>query len=734
MRYVLYGLIGLVLAVLAGGVFIYMAVPTGYVRDRLIAEVKQRTGRDLVVKGGTAITVYPKLGVELRDVSLSGPPGLEKEFFVRMEKLKLAIPLLPLMQRELAIDEFLLVKPIIQLAVDEKGRRTWDFTPPASAKVTAEEVPIRGTTLEGETSAKTSEPASVTVAQPAAPAAKRGLTDMLEGFSLGDVRIEGGEVRYANLLTKSTQRFTEVDVKLALSAIDAPFEASGSLVWRKKQLPFTAKLETLKTFLDGAPARLVLTLDAEHLDAGYDGKLDLAGLALIDGKLTLKTESVRQLAQWAQAKLPPVGGMGSFDLTTHLTIAGPSYTLAKAKLVLDGATATGDLALDTGGVRPLLKGRLAVDKLDLNVYLADAAPTQAVAARSKKSKKKSEATETSSVDGTTAAPAEIEETASVTEAIEPASKPKPKKTSAGWSNEPIDLAGLSALDADVTLATGALLYQDIKLGKSRLVLALQDGLLKTRLPEIQAYGGKGLGTIQIDSRSPLPRVTGNVTINGVSALPLLTDAMAIDWVAGNGSISLGFTAQGRSQKALVQTLTGQGRFAFTDGAIVGLNIPQMVRGLGEGKVSGLKRDQTLKTDFSELSGTLSIVKGIVTNKDLNLVGPLIRVAGAGTIDMPAQSLDYAAMPKVVASLEGQGGEDATGVTIPVRIEGPWAKPRVVPDLQGIAKNPEAVVETVKQLGKKLKAGDKKKVKDVLGKITGKSDEDVENLIGGVLGQ
>ncbi len=732
MRYVLYGLIGLVLAAFAGGVFIYLAAPTGYVRDRLVAEVKQRTGRDLIVRGGASFTVYPKLGVELKDVSLSGPPGLEKEFFVRMEKLKLAIPLLPLMKRELAIDEFLLVKPIIQLAVDEKGRRTWDFTPPASAKLTAKEAPIRGTTLEGETAgSESNETASVTVTNSESAGAKRKLTDMLEGFSLGDVRIEGGEVRYANLLTKSTQRFTQVDVRLALSAIDAPFEASGSFTWRKEQLPFTAKLETLKTFLDGVPAQLVFVLDAEHLDASYDGKLDLAGIALLDGKLTLKTASVRKVAQWAQVKLPPVGGLGPFDLQTQLTIAGPSYTLAKAKLILDGATATGDLALDTGGVRPMLKGKLAIDRLDLNVYLAEPAPSDEVAAKSKEKKKAND--EKAKSDATDAAAiSDVDETASVSEAAEPV---KPKKISAGWSNAPIDVAGLKVLDADVTIAAGALHYRDIKLGKSRVVLALKDGLLKTRLPELQAYGGKGLGTIQVDGTAQVARVTGNITVNGVSALPLLKDAMALDWIAGSGSISLGFTAQGRSQKALVQTLTGQGRFAFTDGAIVGLNIPQMVRGLGEGKAGGLQRDKAMNTDFSELSGTLSIVKGIVTNKDLSLVGPLIRVAGAGTIDMPARSLDYAAMPKVVASLEGQGGEDATGFTIPVRIQGPWAKPKVVPDLEGLAKNPEAVVETVKQLGKKLKDSDKKKVKKVLEKITGgKAGADVENLIGDVLGQ
>jgi AsmA protein len=730
MRYVLYGLVGLMLATIAGGVFIFVAAPTGYVRDRLIAEVRLQTGRLLVVAGDASFTVYPRLGVVLENVSLSGPPGLENETFVRMERLRLAIPLLPLMRRELAIDEFVLVKPVIQLAVDEKGRRTWDFTPPAATSAAKEVTPATDASAVGWSSDGVTDPSIVTVTtDPAVPVQeKRKLTDVLANLSLGDVRIEHGEVRYANLLTKSRQRFTEVDVKLALSAIDAPFEASGSLVWRKQRLPFTARLETLRSFLDTSPARLALAIDADHLVAAYDGKLDIAGIALLDGELTVRTTSVRGLGAWIGAKLPPVGGLGPLDLQAHLTVAGPSYQLTKAKLALDGAYATGNLTLDTQGSRPLLKGQVNVDKLDLNLYLAD----RTLSARNGTPPESEEiqAREAATSDAAEAL-VDVDETASMAEVELAKSKP----TGRGWSNAPINLAGLKILDADVTIAAGALDYRDIKIGKNRVVLTLKDGLLKARLPELAAYGGKGLGTIQIDAQSAMPRVSGNITVNGVSVLPLLTDALAFDWIAGSGSISLGFTAQGRSQKALVQTLTGQGRFAFTDGAIVGLNIPKTVRGLGRGKLSGFERDNTLTTDFSELSGTLSIVKGIVTNKDLNLVGPLIRMAGAGTIDMPARRLDYAAMPKIVASLEGQGGVDETGVTIPVRIRGPWSKPKIVPDLEGLAKNPEAVAETAKQLADKLKDSDKKKIKKALEKLTGgKSDPEVENLIGGVLGQ
>ncbi len=719
MRIAVYGLIGLVCTLIAGATFVYFAVPTGYVRDRAIAEVKQRTGRTLTVAGGASFTVYPRLGVELENVALSGPPGMESETFVQMERLTLAIPLWPLMKRELAVDELVLVRPVIQLAVDAQGRRTWDFTPPARGS--AQEVaPIEPGDIgqDGEASSTT----TVATSEPTQKKRSAGLA----GLSLGDVRIEEGEVRYANLLTKSTERLTNVNVQLALTQIDAPFEATGSVVWHKKALPFSARLETLKSFIESSPAHLVLALDAEHVDASYDGTLDLASAALLDGAMTLATPSLRELAAWTGAKLPPVGGLGPLDLKSNVRVAGATTALSKATLTLDGAKATGDLSLDRGGERPLIKGNIAIDTLNLNTYLAEDGAGAMVAAKTTGKKKPK-------TDDTASEAAEIDETASIEAA--PAAKPKKKRASgSGWSTEPIDVRGLSVIDADMTIASGGLLYKDIKIGKSQIVLTLTGGLLKARLPQLQAYGGKGVGAVQLDGTAAVPKLQANVTVNGVAARPLLTDAMALDWIEGTGSLSFGLMSEGKSEKALIGGLNGQSRFAFTDGAIVGMNIPQMVRGLGKGKVSGLKRDDSLKTDFSELSGTVSITSGIATNKDLSVVGPLIRIAGAGTVDLPAQQLDYAVMPKIVASLEGQGGTDATGVTIPVRIDGPWAKPRITPDFAALAKDPEAIANTVKELGGKLKDSDKKKINKTLEKLTGKSGANVDDLVGGILGQ
>jgi AsmA protein len=94
---------------------------------------------------------------------------------------------------------------------------------------------------------------------------------------------------------------------------------------------------------------------------------------------------------------------------------------------------------------------------------------------------------------------------------------------------------------------------------------------------------------------------------------------------------------------------------------------------------GAQRQQ--KTDFAELAGTYTIKSGILSNQDLELKSPLLRVAGKGTVDLPQQTVNYRVEPKAVASTTGQGGaSEASGIMVPVIIEGPWSNLSYKPDL------------------------------------------------------
>ena len=90
-----------------------------------------------------------------------------------------------------------------------------------------------------------------------------------------------------------------------------------------------------------------------------------------------------------------------------------------------------------------------------------------------------------------------------------------------------------------------------------------------------------------------------------------------------------------------------------------------------------------------MSASFKIDKGQAQTTDLNLVGPLVKMTGAGTIDLGTKQIGFRVEPKLVMTTEGQGrATDPVGLGIPVMISGPWGSPRIYPEMQGILDNPD----------------------------------------------
>jgi AsmA protein len=100
-----------------------------------------------------------------------------------------------------------------------------------------------------------------------------------------------------------------------------------------------------------------------------------------------------------------------------------------------------------------------------------------------------------------------------------------------------------------------------------------------------------------------------------------------------------------------------------------------------------------KTEFSQLGATFTVDKGIVTNQDLLVAGKAFQLAGAGTIDLPAETINY----RLNAKVAGKGGK-LQDFAAPVLITGPLAKPKIYPDVQGILQNPQGALEQIESIG------------------------------------
>ena len=503
---------------------------------------------------------------------------------------------------------------------------------------------------------ETARAATAAPAEPAAGGGSRGGAGV-SGFSLGEVSIRNGRASYANAQTGAAFAASEVNVDLALPGLDQPFLADGSLVWNGDRISIDLKADRPRALTEGGETPVVLAIATPKLKSNYAGTLKVLGGLAFQGNVKLDVTSVRELAAWAGSPMPAGDGFGPLSLAGKASGSGNTYRFTDAKIAFDGMNATGNLTVDTGGARPNIKGNLDADRINVNTYLGESAG--------------------SSGGGSGGGTGGGDE---------------------GWSTEPIDLSGLKALDMDFDFSTREILFQKIKIADSALKLKLTNGVLNANLSKLNLYRGAGSGTLTVNGAGATPQIAANFKLAGLAAEPFLTDAADFKRLQGTTALDIAVTAAGRSQRDMVSALNGNGSVKFTDGKIKGINIAQLARNVFSAATTGWQSGGAQDTDFSEMGGTFTITNGVLKNDDLRLLSPLIRVSGAGTVNLPPKTLNYRVEPKLVASLEGQGATGAAqGIEVPILITGSWANPRFAPDIASMIQNRDNIESTIKSI-------------------------------------
>jgi AsmA protein len=239
---------------------------------------------------------------------------------------------------------------------------------------------------------------------------------------------------------------------------------------------------------------------------------------------------------------------------------------------------------------------------------------------------------------------------------------------------------LRDLDIDGTLGFAKIKVQNLRLQDVDLHLSAQRGLVALKPLQLQAYGGKVLANIVVDVNSELPKYGVSQSLQDVKVGELLQDYMGEAPISGRLSADMNLTTSGEWLSKLKQNSNGTMKLAFLDGALNGFNIRQSID-TARAKLKGDKPPppEMLKTDFSSLTISGVISNGVFSSNDLDLQAPLLRVGGNGKADLNSEVVDYQVNAKLVGTLKGQEGGSAdqlAGLTIPVRIKGPFTAPEI----------------------------------------------------------
>ncbi len=493
--------------------------------------------------------------------------------------------------------------------------------------------------------------------QPVAKANPEASAAMVGGLMLGQLKVSDGEIYYRDGQTKKTVALTQLSLDASLAGLSEPFSAEGSALWNKEKVAIDIGLTDPSAFIANKPSAFKLSVSSSPITISYEGKATQTGA---NGNAAIAIASIPQLAQWTGAPFDWKGKAPlAFNAKGGLECTTTVCTLSNADITLDDIQAKGHLRVMTDTKVPTVEANLSTGMLDVNPYL----------------------------------PAKQ---ASNSWFISPAYAKE-------WSSQRIDLSGLRAADAKIGLTAEGIVYDKITLGKTVINANLSGGTLKLSIPEAALYGGMAKVSATLDAGGMLSK---DFSLENVKAEPFLKDAAGYDKLSGLFNMSASLNGRLTSEREFVNSLGGNGNVQLRDGALKGVDLASMVRNVK----SAFKDVDTSqqKTDFSELSGTFAIAGGVISNNDLAMKAPLLRLKGEGTVNLPMDAINYRLTPEIVATTKGQGGKDKAGIEVPVLITGSLDNPRYAPDLEGMARkaieNPEAIKDTVKSVKEQLKEG------------------------------
>jgi AsmA protein len=235
----------------------------------------------------------------------------------------------------------------------------------------------------------------------------------------------------------------------------------------------------------------------------------------------------------------------------------------------------------------------------------------------------------------------------------------------------------------------------------------RNGIINVNPISMNLYKGSLSGNATLNVQEDTPTIKTAQRLERVQAGPLLKDLEYTDKLDGLMNFRLDISAKGTEAGEIRKSLNGSGEFAFTDGAIMGLDIAQMIRSVGT--VLKLAGGKTSRTEFSDLKGNFTIKNGLLNNPATYLDSSLLKVVGKGNVDLAREIIDYRIEPKFVASLKKKGDtKPGYGVMVPIVISGPLSNPQFRPDLSGIVKDKALKEEASKLLQEVLKEEDMKK--------------------------
>lgn len=619
-----------------------MVINLNKYKPRIEAEAAKAVGRPVTLGGEIAPSVFPWIGMAISDVQVGNPPGFEEKDFVSIGGFEVRVKLLPLLFGQYEVKRFVLKDPRIVLEKREDGLSNLDGLGRPDAAPPAEK-PGKAPAPEPQT------------AEPPAPS-----QIPIKSLVVGEFAITNGGLLYIDHGTGARHEIREIDLTLNDVSLDKAIQLDFRAVADGHPVTVTGSVGPVGPEPGKSPVNIDLVATIlKELTIQLQGRVDdPSGSPQLDMHLQVAPFSPRKLMAALKQPLPvdPADPKVLNAVALSMKLAGTpeSVRIADGSLTLDDSKMVFS-AQAKAFEKPDLTLAAELDRIDLDRYLPAASPAE-------------------------------ERPAAPKEAPAPQD---PKKT---------DYAPLRKLVLDARFKIGDARIKNVRMQNLALKATAKNGIIRLDPLDLDFYRGRLSATGTFNVQQDRPRSTASLAVGDVQAAPLIKDLMDKELIEGMLAAAVNLQFSGDSPDLIRRTLSGNGELSFIDGAIVGIDLADMVRNVQAAFGLAEQPGEKPRTDFSELIVPFSIDTGVARLGEARLNSPLLRLTAGGTADLVKETLNLRVEPKFVASLKGQADTaQLSGIVVPVMVSGSFDDPTFRPDLRAILSQPLPDREALQQM-------------------------------------
>ena len=654
---ILFGLAGGVVLLL---VLVAVLLPLIYDKEDLkkaiAGQVYKQTGRELSINGALDFSVFPWVAVEVGDLSLSNAEGFGDQPFAKIGNARVGVALMPLLRKQISVDEITLEGLELALVVNEKGQNNWDdlasgeepglveesspgmFSSQRVAGLNIHDAKVEYRDLESGSHFRLSDFSMKTGTLGDDKPVPLELQALLMDVSAGS-RAEFGLAAMA-AIDLETERYLFDDFELTL-ALEAG-EGSQSILIRAPQLSLNMAAQTLD--LDSFTAEL----------AGMQADGTFSARKIIDdpafsGALNIAEFSPANLLQALQMDVPATAdptALQTASFSTNLSGSNTRFALKDFKMKLDQSLFSGEVNVMNFD-QPKITFQFAVDEIDLDRYMA------------------------------------------------------PASEASGSEDVAIPQEELQGQDVQGQLKVGILQMAGLEFSDAEVGILIRNGKLRVNPLTAGFYGGRYSGDIVLDGSTSVPQISINENIDSVAFHQLVADLVESESLSGTGMGHVRLSGRGESSSEVLSSLEGNVGLTLVEGALEGINIwYEIRRGWALFKAMAPPEPEPNRTVFSRMNMVGVVENGVIDTRELIGELPFLTVRGDGPIDLGQSQVGLSMVAEVRNSPELGKDPLASGLagkSFPFKISGPLDAPSLSVDWAALLKG-EATDMLIDKLG------------------------------------